>query len=382
MKNEHSFTRRDFVKTTAAVATVAMVSGMLPNFAVNAGAAAVKTITLDNCIKMTPLKMAESSDYVTRSYKSLQGMAATISDSKIKAVVTNYLNSPKVTLLELYENDTSKSNVRQKLVNAGFLKPDINNTMLFPTNKGTNVPQPFYSAPGSGYSAHHSYPGGLATHVAVNTIISQALYDAYEKIYGYKMNRDIIIASQILHDYHKPWIFQWNDDASSFREYVIVDQGGHHVLSIAESLHLGVPAELAVAIACAHNHPGNPTDEAQVASWLKAAAILADVDPVKYGILDKDGERLPQPLRQEGFMTHLGDHDFVLTNPAARIMIEQLKKSAKSVYKMSDSDINGKPFNSLRNYLFSQITVKHLQSIYINGGEAALNEKIREVVTL
>jgi len=60
--------------------------------------------------------------------------------------------------------------------------------------------------------SHHSYPGGLATHVAVNVKVALSIYEAYKDVYGTSMNRDVILASELMHDMNKPWVFQWQED--------------------------------------------------------------------------------------------------------------------------------------------------------------------------
>lgn len=42
---------------------------------------------------------------------------------------------------------------------------------------------------------------------------------------------------------------------------------------------------------------------------LKAASLMAQKDPVAYGVLNKMGNGLPSPHHQEGYIVHLGDHD-------------------------------------------------------------------------
>ena len=111
---------------------------------------------------------------------------------------------------------------------------------------------------------------------------------------------------------------------------------------MAESLHRGLPADFVVAQACAHNHPGWDADEAKVVGWIEAAAILTGVDPVEKGLLDKSGKTLPLPRRMEGFVCHLGDHDWVLTVPAAKWLIPEMKKLAAAKYGMNDADLKGR----------------------------------------
>jgi hypothetical protein len=164
-------------------------------------------------------------------------------------------------------------------------------------------------------------------------------------------------------------VFQWQANASSRQEQPLAGTGEHHVLSAAELIARKAPAELVVAQACAHTHPGWVEEETQVVNWLKAAAIIGGVDPVAYGLLDKSGKTLPLPRRQEGFICHLGDHDFVLSMPAVQWTLPVMKEIAASDYKISEKDLAGKPFNSLRNMVYASLSAMRLEQIYTTGRE-------------
>ena len=66
-------------------------------------------------------------------------------------------------------------------------------------------------------------------------------------MFGLKLDRDVVLASQLLHDLHKPWVFQWQADGTCRKEEPLAATGEHHVLSIAESLRRGLSPELCVA---------------------------------------------------------------------------------------------------------------------------------------
>ena len=81
-------------------------------------------------------------------------------------------------------------------------------------------------------------------------------------------------------------------------------------------------------------------------------------------------------------MVHLGDHDYVMTAPASNWMVEKLTQIAAQNYNMSDADLKGRPFNAFRNYLFSQVSVKRLHQIWVEGGEKALLKAVQEVIAI
>ncbi|HWR41261.1 MAG TPA: metal-dependent phosphohydrolase [Patescibacteria group bacterium] len=375
--------RRDFLKMSAGAA-VALSAMALPVMPVGAapGAGVGKKITMAECMKLDAAAMAERSVYVKGSYEYLTKTVSLINDRELRETVVTYLKNPAPRLLERYSDGGSKEAVRQQLVNAGYLKPENTVNQFLPAwDQPQKMPQPFYTAPGSGYGSHHSYPGGLSTHVAVNVKASLAFFDAYQDIYGYRMNKDIIVAAQMMHDFHKPWVFQWQEDGSSLPETPIAGTGSHHILSIAEALYRGFDPELVVAMACAHTHPGFREEEVQLVNWLKAAAMLAGQDPVRYGVLAPGGDTVPLPRRQEGFITHLGDHDFVLTVPAAQWLIGKLGEIAGKEYGMSAEDLKSAKFNHFRNYIFSQVTIKSLHHIWLEKGESGLTETVQALVT-
>lgn len=341
----------------------------------------VNAVTLEQCLQMTPVQMAENSPMVQKSFAYLISTAHQISDNTLRAKVLDCLNNPAPTMMKLYPSNVQKEDVKKKLVAAGYIKSDsMYDQFLPPCQDPNKTTQPFFSAPGSGYQSHHSYPGGLATHAAVNLQVAVTLFHAYQDVYGYQVDKDVVIAAQILHDLAKPWVFQWQEDGSSLTEYPIAGTGAHHILGIAEAVYRELPGDVVVAIACAHTHPGSNEDEAQVVNWIKAACILTGKDPVKLGLLAADGQTVPVPRKQEGFITHLGDHDFVFTVPAAKWMIAELSEIAKSEYGMSDADLKGKKFNAFRNYLFSRVSAEYLHQVWVENGRPGLVKVVKTMV--
>lgn len=125
--------------------------------------------------------------------------------------------------------------------------------------------------------------------------ITDYICRTYEEVFYYSVNKDIAIAAQALHDISKPFVFQWNANGSSLTEYPIAGQGAHHALALAEVIYRGFPAEEVVAQACAHGAPTSKKEEADVAGWLKAAAIIAGKDPVATASSAKTARRFPSP---------------------------------------------------------------------------------------
>lgn len=368
--------RRDFLRLGGLAAVAGVAALTLPRFSW----AGVTAVRLDDCVAMTAQDMAARSKLVADSMRYIEDVVATIGNAEVRSIVAGIVANPAPTIMESLMDEKNRKAVHDELKAAGLTEVEFAD-FLPPVHDAAKSPQPFLSAPGSGYTSHHSYPGGLVTHTALNLQSSLAIHAGYKEIYGFELDRDTVIASQVLHDLHKPWVFQWEASGACRAERKLAGTGEHHPLSVAESVRRGLPAAICVAQACAHNHPGFVKDEAEVVPWLKTAAILTGVDPVREGLLDPSGT-LPQPRRMEGFVCHLGDHDYVLSVPAAQWLIPVMKDIAATEYGIQgEGESATRRFNALRNYVFSQATVMNLYALYSTKGRDVLATTIRSMVT-
>ncbi|MHC1790998.1 metal-dependent phosphohydrolase [Solidesulfovibrio sp.] len=370
------FDRRAFLRLGVLAGGVVAARAAFPALAAaaEAGPAPLSAVTA-----MTPVEMADSSPLVTASWKYLQGVTADIADPAVRRSVAAILDNPAPTLAARLADPVNRAAVHAELKAKGYLKDQTVETFLPPTSDPAKATQPFRSAPGSGYASHHAYPGGLPVHVAGNMGITLAIFDTYKTAYDLTLDRDAVIVSQMLHDLHKPWVFAWGATGASRGEQSLAGTGEHHVLSVAESIVRGLPAGMVVAQACAHNHPGTPKDEAEPVAWITAASILAGVDPVTAGLLAPGGETLPLPRRMEGFVCHLGDHDWVLSVPAGKWSVAALAELARERYAIAEAD--SPQFNAFRNYVFSRATMMGLYETYATTGKDGLAKAVAAIVT-
>ena len=319
---------------------------------------------------------AVASPLVRRSYDAVLQISGSIKNEKLRSEVLKLIKDPTLTFLSRYTSSASVKNLYSALASEGLVdtaKIDAEH-LLPPMDKPV---QPFMTAPGSGYGSHHPYPGGLATHVDVNLHVTQALCGIYREVFMYDADSDTAVAAQALHDIAKPYVFQWQDDGSSLKEYPVAGQGAHHTISLAEVIYRGFPAEEVIAQACAHGAPSSPKEEETGCSWLRAAAMMAGKDPAEYGLTDRTGKAFPSAHRQEGYIVHLGDHDWVLSSPAAQKTVKDLKRIAQEDYGMSGSALDGAGFNAFRNYVGAQLSYMYLNSL---EGQKDGYEKIRAEV--
>lgn len=367
--------RRKFLQLTAGAAIGAAMLNV-PGMTFAAGAK-VKAASYNNLPDAVTL--AANSELVQLSYQKIKDAVKTIQDPSLARMTMDIVNNPVPTFMNNYQLPGSKRTVYNKLVAAGLLDSSKTSLENFMPPYNGSLPQPFYSAPGSGYASHHAYPGGLATHTAANLQISEGIYNTYTGLFNSDISHDIVIAAQALHDLAKPLVFQWNKDQSSLTEYQIAGTGSHHIFSIAEVIYRGFPVEEIVAQSCAHTIPTGK-DEQVVVGYLKAAAIIAGKDAEKLGLVTSKGT-IPTPHKQEGYITSLGDHDFVLSGPACQKSVAILKEIAAKDYGMTKAELEGEHFNRFRNYIGAQYSMMYIDSLAsTKNGMERIRQAVKNVI--
>jgi hypothetical protein len=304
----------------------------------------------------------------------------------------------------------------------GGLRAGVFPPVLDAASDCPHLPMAFDAAPGSAFASHHGYPGGLPIHEANNLRAALGLARGYRESYGHEsqagreqhhdddedpgwmrsaffIDQDIVIAAPIWHDWAKTVVFQWTAEGQEFAELNFGGTpgngsatGGHHIISIAESIKRGLPAAFVIAQASAHAAPtlGN---EFKVVNWVRAASILAQVDPIAAGYLVKDAagaHRLP-PLRQlangvdlpaagqtnllaEYTLHNLSDGDFTYSIPAAGNAALVLARLAPR-YGFDPADAAN--YNTkFRNPIFANLSQERIAVLYANGGIPAVQREI------
>jgi hypothetical protein len=393
------------------------------------GASFAADQTVPGAGNATAAATAAGSPRVLQAERFLADQARRIRDRSIRAETLDIVSNPRVCIRHRVGLATAaaKDAVVQKLVAQGLVSADDGASFpgglragIFPpalqdSSSCPQLPQPFRSAPGSGFGGHHSYPGGLPIHEANNDRADVALAEQYRQSYGtsteggpaerFAIDEDIILAAPLWHDWAKPLVFQWNADGTEFAELNFggagkLDNfgqagdsrtGGHHILSIAEAMARGMPPALVIAQASAHVNPtlGN---EFKVVNWLRTAAIIADIDPVKAGYLAPNASgnlRLP-PLRQLGSVDllaagqanllaeytihNLSDADFTFSIPAVtEVQVLLASLAPRFGYDPTDA---ARYNNRFRNVVLSHISAERLQIVYATAGLDAVADEV------
>jgi hypothetical protein len=344
------------------------------------------------------MRIAEASDLVKKARRATERLANEVQDRTIKDKTLELLRSPAPTYYLKSPTAADKAAVRAELLAAGLIPDATTVEGIFPPVADPHQPpQAFWSAPGSTYAGHHSYPGGLAIHEWVNATLAEGFVkiydDAYDLVDDRALDPSIARAAPLWHDLNKVTVFQWNSDGSELVEQVIADTGAHHPTSGAEAIVRGMSSAFVVALLSAHDAPtntkSNPTQTGRqrLVNYLRAAAIIARVDPVATGLLQPTADPITggyalaqDPPRIEGYINHLSDHDFVLSGDTAARMIAVLTGLAPD-YGITPSSQPAR-FNLFRNLVFSQLSDFRLYGALLVGGVPAVKAMIDRRVDL
>lgn len=107
----------------------------------------------------------------------------------------------------------------------------------------------------AGLSHHHCYPGGYIEHVVSTANLAIAMCKSVEKVYGGKVNRDLIIAGVLLHDIFKPTTYIVKENGSYGSSH-LADYLDHLSLVTSELVRRDFPLELIHVVSAHHGDYG------------------------------------------------------------------------------------------------------------------------------
>lgn len=392
-------------------------------------------------------RLAGTSALATTAMAYIEAQAATLKDPAIQRETEDAVFNPD-TCIKSRANLTPerKQAIVAKLVAEGLIDETEAGRIpggllagVFPgvRDDGTacpKPPQPYASAPGSVFGGHHSQPGGLAMHVAVNMTSGMHLADTYRRVYGTLdarglpvlrdgaggtpdadlfIDQDIATGTPIWHDGAKTMVFQWNADGSEYAEMNFGGNGktdawgapgssktgGHHILGVAEGMARGMPPAFLIAHASAHGAP-NAGNEHSVVNWLRAAAIITGIDPVERGYLVKDalGRLRLAPVRNLGsinvlaslpnqsnllyeyVLQNLSDADYTYTGPAV-VQGELFLRTLAPKFGYDPADATR--YNTeYRNPVLTHLSAERVHILYATGGIARVEAEVAKLKVL
>jgi hypothetical protein len=347
----------------------------------------VRTLTAGN---QQAMELARTSRIVMQAKDAALALASSLANELIRQKTLDVLQAPAPTYQLRSPTPSDKQALRQDLLAAGLIPDATTIDGIFPPVPDPHEPpQPFWSAPGSGYDGHHAFPGGLAIHEWVNATLARGYGEIYEAAYGLTsatqaLDPSITLAAPLWHDIQKVVVFQWNEDGRPLAEQVIAGTGAHHPLSGAEAIVRGMSPDFVIALLSAHDppvaaKPSTPSTTVKpLINYLRAAAMIARVDPIDSGLLVRTGDNgwaLAQgPPRMEGYINHLADHDYVLSGDSATVLDATLRQLAPRYGIDPDRDMTR--FNWFRNATFSHVPDMRLYGALATGGLDAVKAMI------
>ncbi len=351
------------------------------------------TRSLEQVVAMSPEDMARSSRIVSAAYNELLQVASSLENKQYRELMTECIAGPKVAFLEMYPGEQDRRRIFDEMVRLGFFNKDDSPDYVFPT--GHMTPQTYLTAPSSHNDFYNAHPGGLAVTVAYNIRMAEAYTNNYRQMFGVPVNRDLPSAALCVHEYPKVWLYQWQKDGSWLEEpRTVYDDTWHaHCIYVtAELMYRRYDSRIVMAMAAAHQLSAlNAGMEGRdvvcdwvgldrVSHFIQAAAVLAQVDPVDYGLLERKGGKLvlaPQPAEQ--WVTHLADMNWPYTMGAAHLYTAPLlREYAESALGVAGE---GREYNQLKNYVWSQIGQIPLYEILVREGREAANRTIGRLVS-
>lgn len=353
------------------------------------------TRALDEVVAMSPDDMARASRLVTSAYNELLSVAASLEDAGYRRLMTECVAQPRVSFLEMYPRDADRRKLFAEMVRLGFFNEADSPDEVWP--RGHMEPQTYLTAPSSHNDFYNAHPGGLAVTVVYNIRMADAYTAHYRHMYGLPINRDLPAAALCVHEYPKVWLYQWLDDGSWLEEpRTVYDDTWHaHCIYVtAELMHRRFDSRIVMAMAAAHQLSAlsagmdgkrvvcNWVGLERVAHFIKAAAVMAQVDPVDYGLLERKGKDMVlAPVPAEQWVTHLADMNWPYAMGAAQLHTwPLLRELAQADYGIRGKDLSGRPMNQLKNYVWSQLGQIALYEILVREGREAARKTVSRLV--
>ncbi|MDG3439443.1 hypothetical protein [Nitrospirillum amazonense] len=348
--------------------------------------------------------LAGASPLTRDALARLRADVSTIHDPVIKAATEDALFNPATCVAHRANlGQADKRDIINRLVAEGLADPgDGLVDGLFPALPGEggpcpHLPQPFAAAPGGNAGSHHSWPGGLPVHEAFNAQSAKDFAAAYRAIDGVVLDGqdDLIAAAPLWHDWAKALLFIWRPDGGLPPEVSLGGHGpdgdyrtgAHHILGLAEAMARRMPADLIIVQACAHQAPerGKPD---RLVHWLRAAAIIARVDPVAAGYLapaQAGGLTLPGmtetgtvPRWWSACLIHAqSDHNWVYAEPAVEDADALLRQLAPRFGV--DAGDPARYTWGYRHAVLSHLGAARVQSLAAQGGLDALTQALTQL---
>ncbi|MDQ1280118.1 MAG: 7,8-dihydroneopterin 2,3-cyclic phosphate phosphodiesterase [Thermoproteota archaeon] len=107
----------------------------------------------------------------------------------------------------------------------------------------------------AGKTRHHAYSEGLIQHMIASSTIALSLCDIVEKVYHGRVNRDIVLASTLVHDSMKPLTYAVEENGS-FEVSPLGEKMDHLTLIVSELIRRDFSLDVIHAVTAHHGRAG------------------------------------------------------------------------------------------------------------------------------
>jgi len=104
---------------------------------------------------------------------------------------------------------------------------------------------------------HHNYPGGFVEHTIALYELCMSLSRIVRRVYGCKVNDDLVICGVLLHDVFKPATYSPSQDGAYHRS-ALAERLDHLTLASAELIRRGFELDAVHVVAASHGRQYGP----------------------------------------------------------------------------------------------------------------------------
>ncbi len=166
-----------------------------------------------------------------------------------------------INLAEKIKDENLRNKVIEFLKNPVPTHPEIKKTDFNIENSPASV------------NHHHKYEGGLIEHTISVTNLAIKISEALKKVYGVKINKDLVIAGALLHDIMKPYNYELDEDGNL--NHTDIFNLDHLTLCVAELYKRNYPLDL-IKIIASHHGEHSPTKPGSIEGYIVHFADYID----------------------------------------------------------------------------------------------------------
>jgi 7,8-dihydroneopterin 2',3'-cyclic phosphate phosphodiesterase len=104
---------------------------------------------------------------------------------------------------------------------------------------------------------HHNYPGGFVEHTIALYELCMSLSRIVRRIYGCKVNTDLVICGVLLHDIFKPATYTQTGEGE-YQRSTLAERVDHLTLASAELIRRGFPLDAVHVVTASHGQQYGP----------------------------------------------------------------------------------------------------------------------------